>query len=78
MSEKFIEKETRIKKAQPFKFNTHTFGKGFKVEVEINFNPYDSMDMDTLMANDSLLKAALKRFITLIEETTGDKLIRNT
>jgi len=78
MIDKFVEKETRIRKAQPFKFSTESFSKGFKVNVEINFNPYDSLDMDQLMANDSLLETALKKYIQMIERVTGDKLIRNT
>ena len=72
----FIDKETRIKKAQPVKFSTESFSGGFKVNIEFNFNPYDSADIDQLLTKDSYLRQALRAFIQMKEEETGDKLIK--
>lgn len=77
MSDNFIEKETRIKKAQPVKISAIPFSKGFKVAVEFNFNPYDSADMDQLIIKDSYLRQSLQNFIKLISEETGMVLIKN-
>lgn len=77
MSENRIEKETRIKKAQPIKFKSIPFAKGFKVEVEFNFSPYDSTDIDQLIKVDSELRTSLENFIVLIEATTKGKLLHD-
>jgi hypothetical protein len=72
----FIDKETRIKKAQPVRIKAIPFSKGFKVELEFNFNPYDSADMDQLILKDSYLRMAMQNFIKLIIDETGMELIK--
>lgn len=76
LNENFVEKETRIKKSQPVKFSTQSFADGFKVNIEFNFSPYDSADIDQLLLQDSYLRTALRAFIKLKEDETKDKLIR--
>lgn len=76
-NDNFIEKETRIKKAQPVKISAIPFSKGFKVAIEYNFNPYDSADMDQLILKDSYLRMSLQNFILLVKEETGMELIKN-
>lgn len=72
-----VEKETRIKKAQPVKITATPFSKGFRIAVEFNFNPYDSADMDQLIMNDSYLRTSIKMFIEMIEKETGMFLIKD-
>lgn len=72
----FVEKETRIKKAQPVKISAIPFSKGFKVALEFNFNPYDSADMDQLIIKDSYLRQSLQNFIKLIKDETGMELLK--
>ena len=72
---KFVEKTTVLKKAQPVKLWTQLFSKGFKVGVEFNFNPYDPNDMDELVKVDSDLRTSIKNFIKMYSEITGSELI---
>lgn len=77
MSEKFIDKETTIKKAQPVKIKAVPFSKGFKVELEFNFNPYDSTDMDALLDVDSPLRQSVRNFALVMKEDLGQRLIKD-
>ena len=78
MAEKeFIDKITLLKKAQPIKLKTNMFAKGFRVEVEFNFDYNDPTHMDALIENDSNLRLAVRSFIQMVEEDTGAKLIRD-
>ena len=77
MSEKFIDKETTIKKAQPVKIKAVPFSKGFKVELEFNFNPYDSTDMDALLDVDSPLRQSIRNFALVMKEDLGQRLIKD-
>lgn len=78
MSEKFIDKETTIKKAQPVKIKAVPFSKGFKVELEFNFNPYDSTDMDALIDVDSPLRQSVRNFAQMMKDDLGQTLIKDT
>jgi hypothetical protein len=73
----FIDKETTIKKAQPVKLKALPFSKGIRVEVEFNFNPYDSTDMDALLDVDSPLRQSVRNFAKMLEEDLGQKLIKD-
>ena len=77
MNDNFIDKETTIKKAQPVKMKAIPFSKGFKVEVEFNFNPYDSTDMDALIDKDSLLRQCVRNFAEMMKEDLGQRLIKD-
>lgn len=74
----FVDKETTIKKAQPVKIKAVPFSKGFKVELEFNFNPYDSTDMDALIDVDSPLRQSVRNFAQMMKDDLGQTLIKDT
>ena len=75
--EEFVDKITLIKKAQPVKFKTNMFAKGFRVEVEFNMDYNDPTHIDQLLLVDSALRTSYEAFIKMVEKVSGAKLIRD-
>ena len=75
--EKFVDKTTKLTKAQPVKIWTELYAKGFKVGIEFNFNPYDPHDMDQIIKRDSDLRKSLQEFIKMYQEESESKLIKD-
>ena len=77
--ERFIDKITVVKTKERVRFSAEPFSKGYKVHVQIGFDPDDSIQIDQLLKYESSdIHDALDAFIhEVIEIQLGGKLIRD-